>query len=374
MKIVELKLTDEKSGQGITAISLVKHPAIEQNWIAFSQGEQTVVPDKRLKFQTVDSEQRVIAGPAMIPDKLIYRKDGDDEYFVFFTKETIRELSERFILNGKQNNMTVEHEATVNDLSVVESWIVEDSEKDKSAVYGYDLPAGSWFVKVKVLNDDIWHLVKNDSVSGFSVEGVFANQLIKQSETMKEKKSKLDEALDKIRSIFASEEAPEAKPEENAEKFGSVEAEGVDGSIEVSFPGEALESGAAITHEVDGEAVPVPTGEYKLSDGTILVVTEEGIAGELKPLEEEQPEEAPEEMETEAGIKSEQIDQLVNGIAEIVANFQKETEAKTAEAINSAVETLRSEFNKEAEEVKPEVPGDPKAKIVMGLNKFVKTQ
>jgi hypothetical protein len=164
MKIVELKLDDAMTGEGITAISLVKHPAIEQNWIAFSKNGETVAkPNKAYKFKTIDADQRIIAGPAMIPDKLIYRKDpGPDgeEFFVFFNKDTIRELSERFLLQGKQNNMTLEHESTLNDLSVVESWIVEDSEKDKSAMYGFDLPPGSWFVKVKVLNDDVWNLVK----------------------------------------------------------------------------------------------------------------------------------------------------------------------------------------------------------------------
>ncbi len=377
MEIIELKLEDQKTGEGITAISLVKHPAIEQTWIAFSEGEP-MKPDPRYEFKTIDEEQRIVAGPAMIPDKLIYRVDSEGkEFFVFFKGGTIRQLSERFLLQGKQNNMTLEHEATLNDLSVVESWIVEDPEKDKSALYGFDLPVGSWFVKVKVLNDDVWGLVKGKAVSGFSVEGVFTQELLKQSKTMKT--TKLDDYLTKIRGLFT--ETPEKTPEETPEvtseevipeKFGSIEAVLADGTaITINYPGEVLEVGAAITTEVEGEEAPVPTGEYALADGTVLVVTEDGIVGDLRAAEE-----APEEeMTDDGGLKAEQIDKLIDGIAEIIASFQKQVGEDITKAIAENAAALRIEFNKPAEEVTPETPeGKAKDTIVKGLNKFVRDQ
>lgn len=371
MKIVELRLEDEKNGEGITAISLVKHPAIEQNWVAFSKDNETVAkPNKAFAFKTIDEEQRIIAGPAMIPDKLIYRKDpGEDgeEYFVFFNGTTIRQLAERFLLQGKQNNMTLEHEATLNDISVVESWIVEDSEKDKSAVYGFDLPVGTWFVKVKVLNDDVWNIVKGKEVAGFSVEGVFTRELIKNSKQEMEKMN-LDGYLDKIRNLFNKNETPEEPTEPTNDKFGTVEAEGADGVVVISFPGEALEVGAAITTMVDETEVPVPTGEYKLSDGSTLVVVEDGVVGELRPAEEETPEE---EMKNE-GLKEEQIGALIDGIAEIIAQFQKQVGEDITKAIADNSEALRLEFNKPAATVKDETPENvDKNKIVRGLSKFV---
>ena len=446
MKIVELKLDDAMTGEGITALSLVKHPAIEQNWIAFSKNGETVAkPHKAFAFKTIDEEQRIIAGPAMIPDKLIYRKDADgEEFFVFFTENTIRELSERFLLQGKQNNMTLEHESTLNDLSVVESWLVEDPEKDKSSLYGYELPIGSWFVKVKVLNDDVWDLVKEDSVAGFSVEGVFTSDIIKNNKITMSKKTKLQGYLDQINSLFDKPNAdkpekpyrmakiievnkwdievsntsfavgdkvmavgfdggedyavqdgeylledgskiqvdsdavivllqakgefsiPAQKKAEPA-KFGTIEGEGADGSIEITFPGDVLEVGAEITTLIDEVATPVPTGEYTLSDGTILVVAEEGIVGEVKPAEEE------EELEKD-GLKGEQIDALVNGLADIIANFQKEVKKQSADDIAALETKLRTEFNKPAAKVEDEIPdGDKtKDKIVKGLNKFVR--
>jgi len=382
MKIVELKLEDDKNGEGITAISLVKNPAIEQNWIAFSKnGDMVAKPNKAFAFKTIDEDQRIIAGPAMIPDKLIYRKDPDgEEYFVFFNGTTIRELSERFLLQGKQNNMTLEHEATLNDLSVVESWIVEDSEKDKSAMYGFDLPVGSWFVKVKVLNDDVWNLVKGKSVAGFSVEGVFTRELIKNSKQQMEKTT-LDGYLNKIRSLFNTEETQEQTTEETTEEtqeqtteqFGTVEAEGANGAVVITFPGEVLEVGAAITTVVEEAEVPVPTGEYTLSDGSVLVVVEDGVVGELRPAE--NTDENPEDMEAEKseGLKEEQVNALIDGIAEIISKFQKQVGEDIANAIAENAEALRLEFNKPATTVEDKTPEDTeKAKIVQGLSKFVR--
>lgn len=364
MKIIELKLGKENKGEGITALSLVKNPAIEQNWIAFSADGLEVKQPQPFAFKTVDEEQRIVAGPAMIPDKLIFRQDPDgEESFVFFKVDTIRELSERFLLQGRQNNMTLEHEATINDLSVVESWIVEDSEKDKSTIYGFNLPVGSWFVKVKVLNDDIWNLVKEKSVEGFSVEGVFTRELIKQSKEMKPK-SKLDEYLDQIRGLFKTEEV------EEPEKFATVDVVDAEGTaLSVSYPGEVLEVGTVITIPVEGEQVPVPVGEYVLSDGTVLVVTEEGVVGELRAAEAAE-EESPEDMESD-GLKAEQIDKLIDGIAEIISTFQAEVKTDVAKAIEEMAAGLRVEFNKPAAKVKKETPDDTKKKIVMGLNKFV---
>jgi hypothetical protein len=370
MKIVELKLSEDGNGEGITAISLVKHPAIEQTWISFSDQSGEVKPNPHFAFKTIDEEQRIVAGPAMVPDKLIIRVDDEgEEFFVFFKADTIRDLSERFLLQGRQNNMTLEHESTVNELSVVESWIVEDSEKDKSALYGFDLPVGSWFVKIKVLNDEIWQLVKNKSVEGFSVEGVFAREIIKQNKEMKteKKESKLDVYLSKIKAIFNEEETKDEETKD--EKFASVTAIGADGSeVIINYEGEMLEPGLAITHEVDGEQVPVPTGEYTLPDGLVLIVAEEGVVGEVKPLEEN-----PEgEMDKDEGLKGEQIDALVNGIAEIIANFQAEVKQEIKTSVAESAAKLREEFNKPGADNEDETPEkQEKKKIVSGLNKFV---
>lgn len=152
---------------GIDAISIVEHPAIEEDFITMSK-------EQKFEFKEVDNEKRILMGAAMIPEKPIYRSEGGEEYYVFFTKETIRRASELYLMNGKQGNATLEHEEKIEGLSLVESWIIEDSEKDKSRAYGLEYPVGTWMVSMKVNNEDIWETyVKEGRVNGFSIEGWF---------------------------------------------------------------------------------------------------------------------------------------------------------------------------------------------------------
>ena len=167
MKFFELVLDEEKLLHGIDAISIVEHPAIEEDFITLSK-------DYKFEFKEVDLEKRVLMGAAMIPEKPIYRRDQDEEYYVFFTKETIRRASELYLMNGKQGNATLEHQEKITGLSLVESWIIEDPEKDKSRAYGLEYPVGTWMVSMKVNNEDIWEeYVKSGKVKGFSIEGWF---------------------------------------------------------------------------------------------------------------------------------------------------------------------------------------------------------
>jgi len=168
--IIELFIDEENDFSGIEAISIVEYPAIEEDFIALK--EQTI------QLAEVDAEKRILMGAALVPDKKIFRKSGDKEYFIYFSKDTVRKASELFLSKGKQNNSTLEHDVELKGLSVVESWIIEDEEKDKSAKYGFNLPVGTWMVSVKVNNDQIWEeFVKEGKVKGFSIEGFFTDKL-----------------------------------------------------------------------------------------------------------------------------------------------------------------------------------------------------
>lgn len=168
-RIIEL-IIDEEQENGIDAISIVEHPAIEENFIALNQ-------KKEYKFQEVDKEKRILMGALLIPNKAIYRRDKNDEYYIYFTKKTIRKASELFLQKGNQHNSTFEHLYKIDGLTLVESWIVEDKEKDKSAFYGMDVPVGTWMGSVKVDNEEVWNdYVKTGVVKGFSIEGFFAEK------------------------------------------------------------------------------------------------------------------------------------------------------------------------------------------------------
>lgn len=170
MNIIELILDEAEELMGIQAISIVENPAIEENFIAMNSQE--------IKFAQQDKEKRILLGPALIPNKPIYRRDGEQEYYVYFSKDTIRRASEMFLQKGNQNESTLEHDAKLNGLSVVESWIIEDDVQDKSRKYGLDLPVGTWMVSMKVNNPDVWDgYVKTGKVKGFSIEGYFVDKV-----------------------------------------------------------------------------------------------------------------------------------------------------------------------------------------------------
>jgi hypothetical protein len=180
MNIIELIIDENDEMSGIDAISIVESPAIEENFVALNT-------QKEYKFAEVDKEKRILMGPILIPNKPIYRKDGDNEYYIYFTKDTVRRASELFVMRGNQNNSTYEHFEKINGLSLVETWIVEDSKVDKSALYGMDLAEGTWAGALKVNNDDVWNdYVKTGRVKGFSIEGYFAEKQERPKEIIEE--------------------------------------------------------------------------------------------------------------------------------------------------------------------------------------------
>ena len=187
MKIVELIIDEEQELSGIEAISIVDEPAIEENFIALSKQQE-------VKLAEVSKEKRILMGAALVPNKNIYRRNEQEEYYIFFSEDTVRQASQLFLMRGNQNKSTLEHQAELHGLSVVESWIIEDEVHDKSRKYDMDLPIGTWMVSMKVNNDDVWNdYVKTGKVKGFSIEGYFTDKI----------------AMSKINEINNEEEARE---------------------------------------------------------------------------------------------------------------------------------------------------------------------
>ncbi len=177
MDIVELFIDENDEVSGIEAISVVENPAIEENFIALKNQE--------FKLAEVDKEKRILMGAALIPNKPIYRTNGEQEYYIYFSQATVRKASELFFIKGNQNNSTLEHQLELKGLTAVESWIVE-SEQDKSRMYDLNVPIGTWMVSMKVNNDDVWKKVKAGEVKGFSIEGYFADKLQRPNEPIKD--------------------------------------------------------------------------------------------------------------------------------------------------------------------------------------------
>jgi hypothetical protein len=171
LKLIELIIDEEMELSGIDAISIVENPAIEENWVALNE-------QKEYHFAEVDKEKKIIMGAMLVPDKPIYRRDEKEgEYYIYFSQDTIRKCMEMFFQNGNQSNATFEHKEEIKGLTMVESWIVEDLEKDKSNLYNLNVPVGTWMGTIKVENQVIWdEFIKTKKVKGFSIEGYFADR------------------------------------------------------------------------------------------------------------------------------------------------------------------------------------------------------
>lgn len=135
----------------VQAISLVDYPAIEEDFIALSK--QLPIPTDKME----------LIGPVLIPDKLIYRRLEGREFYISFDAETIEQLANDYLANGFQYNFTLDHKTETQDVVVVQSWVtLEDGE----------YPKGTWMIKAKVNNEDLWQSIKSGEFKGFSIESV----------------------------------------------------------------------------------------------------------------------------------------------------------------------------------------------------------
>ena len=194
-RIVELVIEDDNQELAIDAISLVSSPAIEQDFVFFGKEKNN------LTFAKVDEEKRMLISPALIPNKQIFRYDPntDSDYYVYFSPETVRKASELYLKHNNHHKATHEHSERVSGVLTVESWIKE-GDSDKSKMYGFDLPNGTWFVKMKIENDELWNKIKDGTLKGLSIEGYFANkfeQMNKKEFTTEEVRTALKELLSK---------------------------------------------------------------------------------------------------------------------------------------------------------------------------------
>jgi len=178
-KIVELVIADDSQELAIDAISLVTSPAIEQDFVFFGKEKNN------LTFAKVDEEKRMLVSPALIPNKQIFRHDPntDSDYYVYFSPDTVRKASELYLKHNNHHKATYQHQDRVSGILTVESWIIEDTKLDKSTLYGYSLPVGTWMVKLSISNDEIWSKIKAGELKGLSIEGYFTNKFEQMQKT-----------------------------------------------------------------------------------------------------------------------------------------------------------------------------------------------
>lgn len=208
------------------AISLVEEPAIEETLVALSE-------QKEIKVQMANEEKHMVYSAVLVPDKPIYRRnDEGEEFYVEFTKESIEKMSQQFLKEYKQNEITLDHETMASDITVVESWIKSDLYKDKSVALGLNenLPVGTWFAGMKVNQIDVWDRIKSGELKGFSVES-----LIRLEEFGKQKENNMviDETNEmgfwnKMKEVLAEafgKKEEEVQPEPNTIESTNIDLE-----------------------------------------------------------------------------------------------------------------------------------------------------
>ena len=305
MKTFEAKF--KKGGKGVFAISLVKDPATTEHFVAMS------TESKLIKMAKVDEEQRIVMGLVLQPNQLIprYNEETDEEYNIVFSAETIKDLSQNFFKSNSQSNSKLEHSESIEDITFVESWIVENSKVDKSANFGMNYPKGSWVATMKIDNDEIWNdYVKTGKVQGFSVDAFVDLQEINLKTEIKMNK-KQKSILTMLKEIVAGAEATEVVAEEVvAVEMGSVKS----GDLTIEFEGDNLEEGTAVFVMQDEEKVQLPDGTYSL-EGDNEIEVKDGVVASMGASEEEvteEPTEEPagdEELAEDEEVKEEELEE-----------------------------------------------------------------
>lgn len=295
---------------GLTAISFVDLPAIEQTFVY--QGKDSTEKYAFGQILMANAEKHEVISPILIPNQLILRiNENGEKYYVRWSKEVIEQVANFYIMNQYQNNFTFQHswfetgegnyeDSFLKDVYMLEMWTIEDAKTDKAnKVYGYHLPEGTLMVRLKIHNRKLWAKIKSGEVKGLSIEAFIPvqeagkvtyskNKYINQNNKMKNPKELFEQFM-----LWYSEVSEEAK--ELADIANTDETESGEVSlkyytsdtdfIEIASDGTATAS--------DGSKVE--DGEYPLADGNILVI-EDGKFKETKAMQETdepQPVEAP---------------------------------------------------------------------------------
>jgi hypothetical protein len=348
---------DENEKDEVFAISLVDDPAIETDFMFFNAVEQT---QNELKFSTVDKERRIVAGAVLIPDMEILRKDENDEYYnVFFSKETVESLAHQFVKNKRSDNVTLQHAMMANGISLIESWVVADPDKDKSQTFGFELSEGTWFAIFKIDNDDVWeNFVKTGKLRGFSVEVKISKvkqQLKKEDNMSNEKKvdtetittdekSKFMSILERFEALFTKNEKEEKMEDKEDKKEEKMEDEKTtEEMVTVAVP-EPLKGEIFIPEDLTDEKVEVEANDKKF---VVHVYVKE-----MEPVEQSDTDNEP------ANPDEVVVDEFSKVKAELAELKQYINDAQTVE-----------KFTKKVEGDQPKTDGELNAQEIMAFAK-----
>lgn len=271
MKTYKAKFNPE--AKNVYGVSLVESPAMEGNFIQFSE-------QKEIKFADVDKDKRRVMGLILEPNKLIYRNQGGQEFNIVFTEEDIENVAYNFQKQKNQSTSTIEHsEDFIEGVTFVETWIVENPEIDKSSNFGFSYPKGSWMGVMQLDNDDIWNdYVKNGKVKGFSIDAFMQLEEVNLN-TINMSEIKEDSLVQKIvegvsvafKNVFSNEQKEEVKEVELTKEVKDIEVEQTEVELKEETTKEVVEfkfnedSLAEFLAEMDKLFAPIKDENVELS-------------------------------------------------------------------------------------------------------------
>ncbi|MDF9800786.1 hypothetical protein OKW21_006049 [Catalinimonas alkaloidigena] len=264
--VYSIQLNDEDELSGVQTVSFVNDPAIESNFVALNKQQ-----NQAFKF---NKHKQIVTGAVLIPDKKIIRYSAEGfPYYLSFSSDQIEKLRDKFQREKRSDQTNIEHKEALSrsDMYVVESWIVSDSEKDKSQVIGLEkLPAGSWVMSYKVPDQEVFSKVLSGELNGFSIEAMLdinipipEQQPKPKKSNMKKEESKFSKFLSALKTLFVEYESEsETELQEKEVKLATY----VSGEMTIEVDDE---TGTVISEGVQD-------GEYPVEGGTLVVA--EGVA------------------------------------------------------------------------------------------------
>jgi hypothetical protein len=264
MKNIELKsllfeLVFDPQKEGVSAISLVSSPAILTNFVKLKEEQPEI------KIVLADEEKKIVLGPALIPNVKIFRSGRslglDQDAYVYFREDTIRQLAEAYLMQAKNNEVTLEHAEKTYNVKMIESWIVEDPAKDKSSLYGFELPKGTWMTAFKIQDEALWKEIKSGNINGFSIEAALG--LVPKGEINLSEEDPEDDRLvlsEELRPLFLNRLGEVGTKEHTMEMLGFIKVS-EDGKL--TKEGEAI----ALTFAIQSD----PAAKSALDDGLYAV-------------------------------------------------------------------------------------------------------
>lgn len=351
---------NENEVDGVFGISLVNAPAMESAFVALNKQEKE---NNIIQFAAVDDKEYILAGLVLSPDKPIYRNQGGEEFEMFFSADTVKNLCYAFTKNKFNNNSTEEHDQDnkIQGISFVENWIVRDEKKDTALALGLNPKKGDWISVAKCDNKEVYEKALSGEFTGFSIDAMIKLKQVnlKSEINMSDIKSTIKETILAALNLSKEEVKEEVKIE-----FGSVKS--ADGQFAFMFDGETPQDGGAIWIEAeDGTKVPVPVAEYELEGGQVLKVAEEGVISSVGEAQKEELEQEPAAPNTGSEDAGNVISQVQESIKSIMIKYNEDLDAKfngIEEKFNALLESNEA-LKKEVVELSNQPAAEPTAQV-----------